>query len=129
MEILPSTPSTNGANGLPAVVRNAKGRFLPGNPGGPGNPQAHNVAAWRKALADTVSADDVAEVTRRLIEAAKAGEPWAVHELLDRLIGKPSVQIDFQAADMAAIPKYDERLAAEARRITRFLLENPPGEA
>ena len=122
-------PSTNGDNRLPAEARDAKGRFLRGNPGGPGNPQAHNVAAWRKALADAVSPDDVAEVTRKVIEAAKAGEPWAIHELFDRLLGKPSVQIDFEATDMAAIPKYDERLAVEAQRITRFLLLNPPEEA
>jgi hypothetical protein len=55
-----------------------------------------------------------------------AGEPWAIHELLDRLLGKPSVQIDLQT-DLETIRKYDEREAAEARRIARFLLENPPG--
>jgi hypothetical protein len=52
-----------------------------------------------------------------------------VHELLDRLMGKPSVQIDFVAADMAATQRYDKRVAMETERITRFLLENPPEEA
>ena len=32
-----------------------------------------------------------------LLERAKAGEPWAIHELLDRLLGKPRVQIEFDA--------------------------------
>jgi len=87
------TPSTNGDNGL-VETRDCKGRFLPGNPGGPGNPQARNVATWRKALADTVSFEDVTEVTQKLVDAAKAGEPWAVHELFDRLLGKPHVSVD-----------------------------------
>lgn len=116
------TPSTNGDNGL-ADARDSKGRFLPGNPGGPGNPQARNVATWRKALADAVSADDVTQVTQRLVEAAKAGEPWAVRELLDRLMGKPHVQIELQA-DTDYIREYDERLAVEASRLARLLLED-----
>jgi hypothetical protein len=36
-----------------------------------------------------VSADDVGEVVRGLVRAAKLGEPWAVREFLDRLFGKP----------------------------------------
>ena len=115
------TPSTNGDNGL-AEARDSKGRFLPGNPGGPGNPQARNVATWRKALADAVSADDVTQVAQRLTDAAKAGEPWAIHELLDRCLGKPHVQIELQA-DATEIREYDERLAVEASRISRLLLE------
>jgi len=115
-----TTPSTNGDNG-PAEARDAKGRFLPGNPGGPGNPNARNVAAWRGALAASVSADDVAEVTRKLLEAARAGEPWAVKEFFDRCLGKPHVQIELQA-DVDAVRQYSERERAEAKRIARILL-------
>ena len=115
------TPSTNGDNGL-AEARDSKGRFLPGNPGGPGNPQARNVATWRKALAEAVSAEDVTQVAQRLVDAAKAGEPWAVRELLDRLLGKPHVQIELQA-DATEIREYDERMAVEASRLARLLLE------
>ena len=39
-----------------------------------------NVAPWRQALADSVSADDVAHVTQKLLEAAKAGGRWALRE-------------------------------------------------
>ena len=31
---------------------------------------------------------------KRLVKKAKAGEPWAVRELLDRLIGKPVAPLD-----------------------------------
>lgn len=116
-----TAPSPNGDNGL-AETRDSKGRFLPGNPGGPGNPQARNVATWRKALADAVSAEDITEVAQRLLDAAKAGEPWAVRELLDRLLGKPYVQIELQA-DATEIREFDERMAVEASRLARLLLE------
>jgi hypothetical protein len=114
-------PSANGDNGL-AKARDCKGRFLPGNPGGPGNPQACNVATWRKTLAEAVSAEDITQVVQRLVAAAKAGEPWAVRELLDRLLGKPHVQIELQA-DMDEAREYDERLAVEASRLARLALE------
>ena len=109
----------NGANGL--AERDSKGRFLPGNPGGPGNPQARNVATWRKALAASVSPEDVAEVATKLTEAAKAGEPWAIRELLDRCLGKPHVQIELET-DTQAAWEMDERMQAEARRITDILI-------
>jgi hypothetical protein len=40
-------------------------------------------------MMSAVSADDVREVVRGLVRAAKLGEPWAVREFLDRLFGKP----------------------------------------
>jgi hypothetical protein len=77
-------PSPNGRNG-----RGPGGRFGKGNPGGPGNPYAAKVGRWRATLADSVSEEDMRSVARALVKAAKAGEPWAVRELLDRTLGKP----------------------------------------
>jgi hypothetical protein len=37
----------------------------------------------------TVTEADIRDVIRKLVSAAKAGEPWAVRELLDRVFGKP----------------------------------------
>jgi hypothetical protein len=77
---------TNGGNG---GDRDAHGRFTRGNSGGPGNPHVKSVAAWRSALARVVSPADIKAVLAVLLECAKAGEPWAVKELLDRCLGKP----------------------------------------
>jgi len=138
-----TTPLTNGENGSTpnhteekSPIRDNKGRFLPGNPGGPGNPQAHNIAAWRKALADSISADDIADVAMQLLDAAKAGKPWAIRELLDRCMGKSRVQIDFMADDLRGCGDYSEHEKKEARRIAAILVregvekahrtENPP---
>ncbi len=84
-------PFANGGNG--EADRDGHGRFLPGNnaAAGRGNPHAARVNAWRTALAATVTEEDLAEVIGKLVEKAKAGERWAVCELLDRCLGK-SVQ-------------------------------------
>jgi hypothetical protein len=81
-----TSPSTNGGNG---GGRDAHGRFTRGNSGGPGNPHVKSVAAWRSALARVILPADIEAVLRKLLECAKAGEPWAIKELLDRCLGKP----------------------------------------
>ncbi len=77
------TPSPNGPNG-----RDVQGRFAMGNPGGPGNPHAGAVGRWRVMLAETITAEDIRAVLNVLLDRAKAGERWAVCELLDRCLGK-----------------------------------------
>ncbi|MFZ4575790.1 MAG: hypothetical protein ACOYN0_15455 [Phycisphaerales bacterium] len=90
----PVEPSPNGANGgrgrkPPKDGRGPDGRFVPGNPGGPGNPLGRKVGGLRSAMMAAVAASDIRDVIRKLVSAAKAGEPWAVRELLDRVFGKP----------------------------------------
>ena len=89
-------PLANGAKGA-ADTRDALGRFLPGCSGGPGNPFARNVGAWRAALANAVTPEDIRDVALKLLQSAKAGEAWAVHELLDRCLGKPDQKLAVEA--------------------------------
>lgn len=79
-----ASPSPNGANG-----RGPRGRFTAGNPGGPGNPYAARVGRWRQLLAESLTDKEMAAVIAALVKAAKAGEPWAVREVMDRTLGKP----------------------------------------
>lgn len=76
-------PSPNGTNG-----RDELGRFANGNAGGPGNPHAASVARFRRVLLEAVTDADMLEVVGVLVERAKAGDRWAVCELLDRCCGK-----------------------------------------
>lgn len=82
----------------------ADGRFAPGNRAAlnRGNPHAAKVMAWRGALADAVTPDDIRAVVLRLVSEAKAGEGWAVRELLDRTIG-PSGRAEVEAFTGCAI--------------------------
>lgn len=77
-------PSANGDNG-----RDARGRFAEGNPGGPGNPHAGQVAKLRSALLDAVSATDVEEIIQGVLKRAKEGDLRAAKMLLDYSIGRP----------------------------------------
>lgn len=115
------TPFANGEKGM-VETRDDRGRFLPGCPGGPGNPQARNVSAWRAALAGAVSAEDVVEVTEKLKAEAKKGEPWAVKELLDRVLGKPHVSVDASVSVGGEVLDSDADADARAKeRFDRFM--------
>jgi len=69
--------------------RDAQGRFLKGNPGGPGNPLGQHVARLRKALLEAVTPEDMKEVAAALLAAAKLGDVAAAKELLLRCLGRP----------------------------------------
>jgi hypothetical protein len=84
-EVDDDSPLANGDTG-----RDRKGRFLPGNAGGPGNPHAAAVSKWRSQLVEIITPEDFAAVIAVLVAKAKAGEAWAVRELLDRTVGKPA---------------------------------------
>jgi len=88
--------------------RDHRGRFAPGNRAavGRGNPHADRVAEWRAALADSVSGGDLAEVLGVLVAQAKAGEPWAVKELLNRCFGRPAQALSIATAENPAAPLY-----------------------
>jgi hypothetical protein len=65
------------------------GRFTPGNRCATGNPHAKRVARLQQMLSEAVSDEDCLTIVRKLIERAKRGHPWAVDQLLNRLIGRP----------------------------------------
>ena len=77
--------SPNGRNG-----RDAKGKFAKGNPGGPGNPHSKRVGKLRSALLRAIGPSDVADVARKLLNLAKAGDVPAARVLLERLLGPAS---------------------------------------
>jgi hypothetical protein len=79
---MPTT--TNGAG-----ARDPSGRFLPGNPGGPGNPHARQVGRLRSAMLTAVDEGDLRLIVTKLVELAKAGNVIAAREVLDRCLGKP----------------------------------------
>ena len=67
----------------------ANGRFQKGNPGGPGNPFAARVMAYRRALMDAVSEEDLQGIARTMVKFAQAGDVAAAKLIIDRTAGKP----------------------------------------
>ena len=67
-------------------------------------------------LLDSITDDDLTTVMRTLIDKARAGEPWAVRELLDRVFGRPNQPIE-------AMPPPDFTLTPEQRERARKIAE------
>lgn len=71
-------PSGNGTNG----DRDARGRFVRGCRGGPGNPFARRVAAARRALLNAATPERLAQIVEALIERAIDGDVAAAKTIL-----------------------------------------------
>ncbi|MEE8154349.1 MAG: hypothetical protein V3T53_05255, partial [Phycisphaerales bacterium] len=61
-------PTRNGPKG-----RDERGRFAPGNVGGPGNPHAKQTGKLRSAMLQAVTEKDMCDVVMKLVELAKSG--------------------------------------------------------
>lgn len=103
-------------------IRDGRGRFLRGNPGGPGATSIHCVVKRKRAEFDraalaTITNADVCAVFGKLVELAKAGEEWAVKVFLDRVCGKIG---DQQEPEGDAI---EARLPLRIRRISARVID------
>jgi hypothetical protein len=61
--------------------RDAAGRFVKGNKGGPGNPFSRRVAAIRKKLVEAVTEEDLDTINTSLILQARRGNLAAIKVL------------------------------------------------
>jgi hypothetical protein len=93
----------------------ARGRFVRGNAGGPGNPFGRRVAELRKIIVDALDDAEMRAITQAMIVRAKAGDVAAARLLYQYALGKPAraanpdrVDIDeFNIREDAAIPAND----------------------
>ena len=110
-----TAPSPNGDNG-----RDASGRFVAGNPGGPGNPHARQVGQLRSALIEAVTDKDIERIFATLVRRAIEGDVRAAKEVLDRVLGRPQeavVQLHAHVDEVQFSPRAQERLDRMARMI------------
>jgi hypothetical protein len=78
--------------------RHDNGRFVSGNPGGPGRPRGCKPAeTLRRALFDSVTAEQVVAVARKLHELALDGDVSAARCWLDHMIGRPVQAVELSA--------------------------------
>jgi len=96
--------------------RDAGGRFLPNNTGGPGNPFARQVAQLRKALLVAVGPDDITAIVDRLKTKALDGDLAAIKILFGYVLGKPTPMPDPDAVENKE-QKEQERLETLLGRI------------
>ncbi len=79
--------------------RDHRGRFMRGNPGGPGNPFARRVAALRVALLRPVGEEQMAALADRLLTMALGGDLVAAKLVLSYCVGKPGPSVDPDSLD------------------------------
>ena len=90
-----TAPPGDGQNG-----RDGRGRFTPGNKGGPGNPFARRTARLRSLLLEAVTDEDMQLMAQKLVEQAKAGDLAAMKLLFSYVIGKPIPCADPDRVDL-----------------------------
>src|SRR5215218_7772218 len=99
MEATMGQQTTNSAQEGPAKARDPwrdeKGRYLPGNPGGPGNPMAREMARVRALLAQRVDDRVLDLVVAQLIDLCSKGHFGALRLLLEYRAGKPERGVRF----------------------------------
>src|SRR5262249_11747437 len=114
-------PSANGGNG-----RDHQGRFTKGNRGGPGNPFARQIAAFRRALCAVVTEGELEKVGRRLLEQAQGGNLVAAKLLLAYTVGRPGEAVDPDTLDLNEWQLYQQG-STRAEEVAGMLERMPPG--
>jgi len=79
--------------------RDEKGRFVKGNPGGPGNPYSRQVAELKRALFDAVTYEDIKRLAKALLKQALNGNVNASKLLLSYLLGVPKMEFEIRSVD------------------------------
>jgi hypothetical protein len=104
--------------------RDARGRFTPGNTGGPGNPFARKVAELRKTLVNFVTEDDMKHIAFVLKERAMGGDLAAIKLLFEYILGKPTEGVDPDRLDLDEWQKLQET-ARPAEEVTTVMNRLP----
>lgn len=71
-------------------MRDEQGRFLTGNPGGPGRPKRTTERDYLAVVLSACPPDKWQEIVERAVDDATDGDPQARNWLASYLIGKPS---------------------------------------
>jgi hypothetical protein len=80
--------------------QDAKGRFVRGNAGGPGNPFGRRVAELRKIIVDALTDAEMLAITLAMIVRAKAGDVAAARLLYQYALGKPAKAVEPDRVDI-----------------------------
>src|SRR5438874_5282433 len=101
-EPVAQTPTTNG--------HEPNGRGAKGNPGGPGNPFARQVAKLRKVILNRLTEEDLLAITEALLAKAREGSVSAAKLLLAYAIGKPASSPDPDRLDGQELEHFKQKV-------------------
>lgn len=83
--------------------RGADGRFVKGNPGGPGRPPKEREEKYYEILLNTVTFADWKEIIQKAAAQAKKGDATARKWLSDYIVGAPVQRVEQTGKDGDAL--------------------------
>jgi hypothetical protein len=107
-------PLAKGTNG----TRDAMGRFVPGHPGGPGNPFGKRYAALRRAFVEATSPRKIKQLEAKLFVLAMEGDTAACKLYLSYALGAPRQQVDVELTETV---DWEARMRQAADRLRQRL--------
>ncbi len=105
MDTRKNDPSTNGRDG--------KGKFVPGNRCGHGNPFGGQTAKLRAAMVHAVTPEDMAEIIRRVVANAKEGDLASAKTVFAYCVGQPHQEVASDTTDLDAMVIAKKRIHAK----------------
>lgn len=94
-------------------MRDQKGRFIRGNPGGPGRPCRVVEADYLAALTAICTLEKWERIVRRAVNDAIKGNGYARQWLAEYIIGKPVTTIDLRASEQVLLAEVLEKLKVQ----------------
>lgn len=74
--------------------RDAQGRFVANNPGGPGRPLKKREEKYLERFKKAVTLKEFEKASKKLLEMALAGDIRAIRTLFEYAIGKPAAYVE-----------------------------------
>jgi hypothetical protein len=105
--------------------RDPRGRFTAGNPGGPGNPFARQVAALRSALVRRVTEEDIEQIAAAVVTQAKMGNLAATKLLFRYGLGKPAEVVNPDTLDIQEWRQLYQPLPRIMKELPRAMVSLP----
>jgi hypothetical protein len=124
----PSRNTSERPAGAKDSHRDAQGRFIGGNPGGPGNPFARQVAEMRRALLSCVTYEEMRVIGGQLVVKAKMGDLAAIKLLFQYVIGKPTDSVNPDTLDLQEMEQYQKGMTPEQMQELMTGRRQEPGE-
>jgi hypothetical protein len=124
----PSPKNAERPAGAKDSHRDAQGRFIGGNPGGPGNPFARQVAEMRRALLSCITYEEMRVIGGQLVVKAKMGDLAAIKLLFQYVIGKPTDSVNPDTLDHQEMEQYQQGMTPEQMQELMTGRRQEPGE-
>ncbi len=120
------TPSQADEQSQAGNGHDERGRFVPGNPGGPGNPYARRVAELRRVMLECVTSQEMEIIVGELLVQAKCGKLGAIKLLFQYVLGKPPTTVNPDTLDLEELDLY-RRAPTPKEAAEVFTDRLPPG--